>query len=207
MIIGLSGLIGSGKGAVSDILVNDYGYTKMAFADSLKDATAAIFSWPRHLLEGDTEESRTFREAVDEYWSKELGREITPRYILQFMGTEVMRDTVSQDIWIQSLKIRIARSNLENIVIPDVRFKNEFEFVRQIKGTNIRVRRGPEPEWYYTAKMVNQYGESEQYSMKKYSHVHMSEWASVGEITNSIIPNDGNLDDLKRTLSGVMSWL
>jgi ABC-type oligopeptide transport system ATPase subunit len=58
MIIGIVGFAGSGKGTVGDILVNDHDFTKLSFADAVKDATSAIFGWPRHLLEGDTNESR-----------------------------------------------------------------------------------------------------------------------------------------------------
>ena len=58
MIIGVVGFIGSGKGTVADILQNDYGYQKISFADSLKDTVASVFSWPRELLEGDTDVSR-----------------------------------------------------------------------------------------------------------------------------------------------------
>ena len=59
MIIGICGLIGSGKGTVADILEQEHGFIKVSFADSLKDAVAAVFGWPRSLLEGDTEESRS----------------------------------------------------------------------------------------------------------------------------------------------------
>ena len=72
MIVGVCGLIGSGKGTVADILVEEYDFKKISFADSLKDAVAVLFKWPRHLLEGDTEESRFWREQPDEFWSAEL---------------------------------------------------------------------------------------------------------------------------------------
>lgn len=62
MIVGICGLIGSGKGTVADMLVGEFGFTKISFADSLKDAVAAVFGWPRNLLEGDTDESRSWRE-------------------------------------------------------------------------------------------------------------------------------------------------
>jgi len=48
MIIGICGLIGSGKGTVADILVEEHGYQKLSFADALKDGVAAMFNWPRH---------------------------------------------------------------------------------------------------------------------------------------------------------------
>ena len=43
MILGLNGLIGSGKGAVSEYFQTKYGFQKLSFADSLKEAVSAIF--------------------------------------------------------------------------------------------------------------------------------------------------------------------
>ena len=76
MIIGLIGFIGSGKGTAADILVKNHYFNKLSFADAVKDATSAIFGWPRHLLEGDTDESRAWREQKDERWSERVGYDI-----------------------------------------------------------------------------------------------------------------------------------
>ena len=59
MIIGMCGLIGTGKDTVADILVNNYNFIKVSFPDKLKDGVATVFSWERELLEGTTDESRT----------------------------------------------------------------------------------------------------------------------------------------------------
>ena len=48
------------------------GYQRISFAGVLKDACANIFGWDRVLLEGNTPESRAFREMPDEWWSKRL---------------------------------------------------------------------------------------------------------------------------------------
>jgi hypothetical protein len=61
MIVGLLGFIGSGKGTAGDIL-KDLGFTPVSFAKGVKDVTAEMFGWPRHLLEGDTQHSRDWRE-------------------------------------------------------------------------------------------------------------------------------------------------
>ena len=100
MIIGIAGLIGSGKGTVADILVEQHNFTKISFADKLKDGVASSFGWNRELLEGDTDESRAWRETVDEFWTKETGREITPRLVLQEFGTDCMRNGFYDGIWV-----------------------------------------------------------------------------------------------------------
>ena len=67
MIVGLVGLIGSGKGTVGDMLI-EQGFVQASFAEPLKDATASIFNWDRELLAGVTDDSRAWREKVDPWW-------------------------------------------------------------------------------------------------------------------------------------------
>ena len=62
MIIGVVGFIGSGKGTVGDLLKTEFGFHSISFASHLKDVASLLFGWDRNLLEGDTDESRSFRE-------------------------------------------------------------------------------------------------------------------------------------------------
>ena len=68
MLIGLVGLIGSGKDTVAEQLVKQHNFKRDSFAKSLKDATANIFGWDRALLEGHSKESREWREQPDRFW-------------------------------------------------------------------------------------------------------------------------------------------
>ena len=103
MIIGICGLIGSGKGTVADILEEHHSFDKVSFADTLKNAAATIFRWDRAMLEGDTKDSREKREQVDEWWAERLDiLDFSPRYLLQYLGTEVMRNNLHPDIWVIS---------------------------------------------------------------------------------------------------------
>ena len=88
MIIGICGLIGSGKGTVADLLVKEHNFSKISFADKLKDGVASVFGWDRKMLEGDTDESRQWRELKDDFWSNETKMEVTPRLLLQLFGTD-----------------------------------------------------------------------------------------------------------------------
>ena len=114
MIIGVCGLIGAGKDTVADYLVNIHEFRRESFAGTLKDAVSAVFGWDRIMLEGRTRASRAWREQPDQWWSQRLGREITPRWILQYWGTEVCRRSFHDDIWIASLenKLRNATDNI-----------------------------------------------------------------------------------------------
>lgn len=193
MIIGTIGFIGSGKGTVADILVEKKGFTKLAFADAVKDATAAIFGWPRALLEGDTEESRKFRETRDEWWSEKTGKYITPRYMLQLMGTEAGRDVFHPDLWILALEKKLGM--YKNVVISDVRFPNEIAFIQRMGGFVVRVKRGNDPEWYDAALRANLEGNTD---LMADHPIHYSEWAWIGT------PPDYQLDNIstKSSLEG-----
>ena len=131
MIIGLIGLNGSGKSTVASILEQKYNFNIDSFAKPVKDIASIIFNWNREKLDGMTEESRKWREEKDEEWSKILNKDITPRMILQMIGTEFGRDMLGENIWIESLK---KRSENKNIVISDVRFVNEAEDIKNSGG-------------------------------------------------------------------------
>ena len=178
MLIGLVGLIGSGKDTVADFLVKDHGFKRDSFAKSLKDAVSAIFGWDRQLLEGATQESRMWRERIDPYWSNKMNRTITPRYVLQYWGTEIMRGCFHDNIWIDSF---ISRYDGGKIVISDTRFINEISTIRQLKGKVVLVRRGAIPT---------------QAEMQEKS-VHQSEWDWIGQQFDDEIDNSGNLAELK----------
>lgn len=139
MIIGLIGYAGSGKDTTADFLVENYNFTKLSFGSILKDVVASLFSWPRELLEGDTNESRIFRETKDEWWSKELNMEITPRKMFQMIGTDIMRNHFHTDIWLLSLKKKLTQ--YDNVIITDIRFNNEYDFVKKLGGIIIKIVR------------------------------------------------------------------
>jgi hypothetical protein len=194
MIIGICGLIGSGKGTVGDILV-EQGFTKVSFADKLKDGVATIFGWNRAMLEGDTDESRNWREQPDDFWSQETGRNITPRIVLQEFGTECMRDGFDDSIWVSLLKKQML-DNPGDYVIPDVRFRNEQDMIRELGGEIWRVQRGDVPEWYGCAMLDNTTGSN---LMESYD-VHVSEykWIDMNNKFNTTIYNNSTLEQLKQ---------
>lgn len=203
MVIGLVGLIGSGKGTVADILVRKHGFTKMAFADSLKDATAQVFGWDRNLLEGDTPESREFRECPDPFWSKKFGYDFTPREALQRLGTESIRNVFDENTWVYAVQRRIENLINKNVVLADTRFPNEIESIRNMHGAVIHIKRGPDPEWYdtlinfYNAGPVRDPDDVHIFMQEVFPKVHVSEYAWVGTPTNYILYNDSSLDELE----------
>ena len=195
MIIGVCGFIGCGKDTVADYLVNFHEYRRESFADSLKDSVAAVFGWDRTMLEGRTKESREWREKVDTWWAERLAMPtLTPRWVLQYWGTEVCRKTFHDDIWIASLENKLRKSK-DNIVVSDVRFPNEIKAIKNLGGMIVWVQRGALPEWYDRALQANA-GSNVAINEMKIRKVHASEWAWIGSDFDAILDNNGTIDML-----------
>jgi hypothetical protein len=209
MIIGVCGFIGSGKDTIADYLTNFHGFRRESFANSLKDAVAQVFGWDRTMLEGRTTTAREWREQVDPWWSKRLNMpHLTPRWVLQYWGTEVCRKAFHDDIWIAALENKL-RNSKDHIVISDCRFPNEIKSIKEAGGIVVRVVRGPEPEWYEDAINANQ-GESNMSwllsseRLKKVG-IHASETAWVGTDFDAVLDNNGSIDDLFEQTKNLVS--
>jgi hypothetical protein len=208
MIIGVCGLIGAGKDTIADYLVNIHEFRRESFAGTLKDAVAAVFGWDRELLEGRTKQSRAWREQPDEWWSDRLKMDITPRWVLQYWGTEVARRNFHDDIWIASLENKL-RKITDDVVISDCRFPNEIAAIKAAGGRVIRVVRGPEPEWYKLAEYVNSGAPNNFWSSAELAkfNIHTSETAWIGTCFDAIVENNASLDDLYRQITGLVQDL
>lgn len=208
MIIGVCGFIGSGKDTIADYLVNFHEFRRESFANTLKDAVSAVFGWDRTMLEGRTKEAREWREQVDPWWAERLDMPtLTPRWVLQYWGTEVCRKGFHDDIWIASLENKL-RNSKDNVVISDCRFPNEIKSIRNAGGIVVRVVRGPEPEWYKDAEAVNKGPKHIHWALSKdrlnQFKIHASETAWVGTKFDAVLDNNGSISDLFETVEGLI---
>ena len=140
-IIGVTGLKFNGKDTVANYICNKYGYRRIAFADILKEICAVLFGFTDEQLNGSE------KEVKDPNWFN-----MTPRQILQFVGTELFRDNMSKlnsefknDFWLLCCKKKISDIlNLDKnalLVISDVRFTNEGDMIKNMDGVVFRVMR------------------------------------------------------------------
>jgi len=206
MIIGVCGFIGSGKDTVADYLTNFHGFRRESFANSLKDAVSMVFGWDRIMLEGRTAQAREWREQVDPWWSERLNMpHLTPRWILQYWGTEVCRQGFHDDMWIAALENKL-RTSTDNVVISDCRFPNEIKSIKQAGGIIVCVKRGVQPHWLDIAVQANRGSSNAQDWLKK-EKIHASETAWVGTDFDEILDNNSNIDDLFTQVKGLVSNL
>lgn len=131
MIIGLSGYARSGKDTVAELLVLNYGFKRMAFADGIREALLA--------LNPILHDGYRLNELVQMYGWEVAKAKDEVRRLLQVMGTEVGRKLINEDVWVWLLFNKINTD--ERIVIPDVRFPNEARMIEQQGGELWRINR------------------------------------------------------------------
>lgn len=120
-LIGLVGYSGSGKDSLAEELCRFGGYTRYAFADSLKALLLAT--------------DRTYGDSIErlEDW-KRRGLHDT-REKLQRLG-QTLRD-FDEDFWVKSMPAILA----DRAIITDIRYDNELDWVKKRGGTVVAIHR------------------------------------------------------------------
>lgn len=131
VIIGISGYASSGKDTVAQILVDKFGYKRMAFADSIRDIL--------YTLNPLAQKGIYIKQLVDEYGWDIAKQDPEVRRLLQVLGTEVGREFFGDDIWVDTLIAKIEPE--DKVVITDVRFPNEAREINYLAGQIWRVNR------------------------------------------------------------------
>lgn len=205
MIISISGRIGSGKDSVADMLVKKYGFVHESFAGTLKDVVSVMFGWNREMLEGKTKESREQREIIDEWWAKRLNiPELSPRWVLQHLSTDVIRKYFHDEIWIASIEHKLSKINQSesNIVISDARFINELKLLDNAGAKMVCIDRKPVPVWWSIAEVA--YDDENAMSIMLESDIHQSEWDWAGYDFDVRINNNGSFLDLETQVDSLI---
>jgi hypothetical protein len=135
--------------------------------------------------------------------------DITPRWVLQYWGTEVLRNNFHKDIWVASVENKLRQSK-DNIVITDCRFANEVNAIKNAGGITMRVVRGKQPEWYEAAVSYNKGDVGNMtWSISKAKldklRVHASEYSSIGLGYDHYIDNNGTIDELHTSIQSIIN--
>jgi hypothetical protein len=136
-IIGLTGYAQSGKDTVAKTLIEKFGFTRLAFADSIRD-----FLYEVDPIVGYVANEPVFlSKVVDRDGWDEAKKNPEVRRLLQRIGVAA-RNQWSKDFWVsQVLKKMYPAGPNKKYVITDVRFPNEAEALRVLKGQIWRVTR------------------------------------------------------------------
>lgn len=130
--IGITGAIAAGKDTLADMLVaHESGlYTKYSLAAPMKEIAHNIFGFTKAQLT-----DHALKETTDEFWN------ITPRRFLQIMGTDMFRDVFRDDVWLKLAEKHMQNTPTQHVVIPDIRFENEAQFIKDLGGTLVHIIR------------------------------------------------------------------
>lgn len=181
-LIGLAGVARSGKDTVANFLVEHHGFTRMAFADAVREMLYRVDPLIEIPIDDETLYIGRVAEYVDGFGWEAAKALPEVRRLLQRLGTDAGRAVLGEDVWVDAL---FGSARIGRLVISDCRFANEVKAIRQEGGFVLRVERpgvGP----------VN---------------AHVSERA-LGDFTpDETIHNDGTLEDLHEEVERVMESL
>jgi hypothetical protein len=141
MLIGISGYKSSGKDATADILVERYGFTKLTFATPVYQSVWELNPWI--CVDYRIPTFRRLQDIVNEIgWDKAKRTYPEVRQLLKAMGTEVGRNIIGLDTWVNLLDVEVEDLDVDkDIVISDVRFPNEDWYIHSQGGSLWRVER------------------------------------------------------------------
>lgn len=142
MIVGITGKKNSGKDTAADYLVKKLGFTKIGFADKLKESFAALFDISIEDIERLKNDPDTIVgiQRVLGLGEDTLYKTMTLRTALQRYGVEAHRDIFGQDFWVEAALGPTIWDLGTKIVVPDVRFENEARAIHR-QGVVIEIVR------------------------------------------------------------------
>jgi hypothetical protein len=123
-LIALLGGAGTGKSTVAGFLETHYGAKRYSFANLLKQIAMRTLDFTHEQCYGTQEQ----KETIDPRYG------FHPRWFLQRLGTEGIRNTLGQDFWIRATLAQIQIDAPDLAVIDDCRFINEARAIRQCGG-------------------------------------------------------------------------
>lgn len=148
IVVGISGYARTGKDELASVLVEEYGYIRIGFADKLRDMLYALNPIVQAEFGFEFRDNWhgpgfvMLQEIIDTYgWDgykkSEFKEEI--RRLLQRLGTEAGRQTLWDSIWVDAAFAKLPPD--AKVVVTDCRFKNEADAIRDRGGILVRIHR------------------------------------------------------------------
>jgi hypothetical protein len=219
------------------------------FAGKLKDIVCILLGCTREQLE---DEEFKNKELGEEWWyygfdggimipylnnGYKKGEEplkylikLTPRKLLQLLGTECGRNIIHPNIWVNALfadydttssckfyhtrtkcmcyresdDSTLCESDTPNWIITDMRFPNEFQAVKNRGGITIRVNR---PKYAYESDLPEKSSPLQHAERGKELHNHPSETALDNAEFDFVIDNNKDIEHLVNEVKSVLEKL
>jgi hypothetical protein len=178
MIIGLSGYAQSGKDTIADYLVKQHGFTKISFADPIRQAL--ILLDPKVTI-ADMQGVPLSTAVAGLGWENVKADSPDVRGLMQRMGTEVGRELFGKNFWVNQAMAKAVEH--PRVVFADVRFENEAKSILEASGAVWRVSK---PGVYA-------------------ANGHISETSLDNYAFSKEIYNSGSLEDLYETVDYLIS--
>lgn len=141
-LIGLTGrtgtntIAGCGKDTVAAMIALRTGYAIYGFADPLYQMVKAGFG-----IDGKSDEFQDrLAKAGPIPWLSTEDHPVSLRYLLETLGTEWGRTLIQSDVWLR-LASKFVRECSTGVIIKDVRFPNEMEWLESEGGILIHIIR------------------------------------------------------------------
>jgi len=134
--IGIAGKFAVGKTSVANILESNHGYVRMSIASSLKQFVNEMYARDVY----GTDEGAVLQKSDSILINTVDGRRmVTVRQLLQDIGNQMK--LIDQDIWLRGVRHQVLLWNEmgKSVVIDDVRFPREAEYLKNIGFINVRL--------------------------------------------------------------------
>ena len=181
LLIGLVGQAGVGKTTAADYLEQAHGFVQHALAEPLRTMLHALFA------ELGLDYAHLYEPHMKHLPIPELGG-VTARRLMQTLGTEWGRDLIAEDLWLRAADMILGMPTApvhDRLLITDVRFASEAEWLRKHGGHLVRIQRASAPG----------------------TEAHISEQQANGIAVDHELHNNGSIEGLHHDLDTLLAAL
>lgn len=191
LLIGVTGIAGSGKDTAAQALVERHGFVRDAFADDMKKAALALDPWIVDTTStgSDRSKHRRLSQIVERDGWEQAKKNPEVRTFLQRLGTEAGWQLHGPRLWVDRVGDRLTANPEQDTVVTDVRFPEEVDWLHENGGVLVRIVR---PEHSGAAEGTRN---------------HSSETALAGIEPEFVLINDASIDQLQQNMGRVVQML